>query len=350
VDSRSRVAIEKIATLLRGGLMELLKQRRPVRRWEFVSRPKKRLPSEEGRIVSEETYWKTYYHHPDFNYEWVNGRLEEKPMSTTFTIFMYRWLLHLIECYLRVHEIASLTTLELGFKVPLPPEKKRMRDKKRVNVRKPDLGVVLNSNPVPLKLNGNRYDGIFDLCIEALSDTTKKAKERDTVEKKEEYEYVRVKEYFILDGKAIESAFYRLNRWGIYEEIKPVDGDVIRSEVLPGFQFRTSDLYQLTPPEELVKDEVYCGFVMLDYQQEKEEKEQERKEKEQALLRAELAEQEKEQQKRRAEQAEQEKEQQKRRAEQAEQEKEQQKRRAEQERKEKERLAAILKQLGISLD
>jgi flagellar biosynthesis GTPase FlhF len=232
-----------------------------------------------------------------------------------------------------------------------------MRDKKRVNVRKPDLGVVLNSNPVPLKLNGNRYDGIFDLCIEALSDTTKKAKERDTVEKKEEYEYVRVKEYFILDGKAIESAFYRLNRWGIYEEIKPIDGNVIRSEVLPGFQFRTSDLYQLTPLKELVKDEVYRGFVMLDYQQSEQEKEQ-------ALLRAEQAEQQKEQQKLRAEQAEQEKEQQKRRAEQERKEKEEALRLAEEERKqkeealkraeeaekEKERMAAILKQLGISLD
>jgi len=112
--------------------------------------------------------------------------------------------------------------------------------------------------------------------VEALSDTTKKAKERDTVEKKEEYEYVKVKEYYILDGQKTETAFYRLNQWGIYEEIKPVDGDVIQSEVLPGFQFRISDLYHLTPPQELVKDYVYRGFIMLEYQSEKEEKEQQR--------------------------------------------------------------------------
>ena len=288
--------------------MELLEQRRPLRTVRFVSKPKEVLGSEDGRIVSEETYWKRYYHHPDFNYEWVNGRLEEKPMSTNLTFAMYRWLLKLIERFLEVHDIATLTGLEMGFRVPLPPEKKKKRNKKRPNVRKPDLGVVLNSNPVPARPNDNRYDGIFDLCVEALSDTTKKAKERDTVEKKEEYEYVRVKEYFILDGQNTETAFYRLNQWGIYEEIKPVDGDVIRSEVLPGFQFRTSDLYQLTPPQELVKDEVYRGFIMLEYQKEKEEKEQERKEKEEALKRAEEAEQE------------------------------------------KERLAALLKQLGISFD
>ena len=31
--------------------------------------------SEDGLIVSEEVYWREYYDHPDFNYEWVNGRL-----------------------------------------------------------------------------------------------------------------------------------------------------------------------------------------------------------------------------------------------------------------------------------
>ena len=300
--------------------MELLEQRRPLRTRRYGNEHSLVLDSEHGRIVEEETYWKKYYHHPDFNYEWVNGRLEEKPISAKLAYGMYRWLLKLLERFLEVHDIATLTGLEMGFRVPLPPEKKKKRDKKRPNVRKPDLGVVLHTNPVSARPNDNRYDGIFDLCIEALSDTTKKAKERDTVEKKEEYEYVRVKEYFILDDKATETVFYRLNQWGIYSEIEPVDGDVIRSEVLPGFQFRTSDLYQLTPPQELVKDEVYRGFIMLEYQKEKEEKEQERKEKERERK-------EKERERK---------------------EKEEALKRADEERKEKERLAALLKQLGIS--
>ncbi len=37
--------------------------------------------SEDGLHVSENEYWEKYYEHPDFNYEWNNGALEEKPMA-----------------------------------------------------------------------------------------------------------------------------------------------------------------------------------------------------------------------------------------------------------------------------
>ena len=248
--------------------------------------------SEDGLIVSEEVYWEKYYHHPDFNYEWANGRLEEKPVSNLETSRMYGWLLKLLELFLEAHQIAELTRLETGFVVPLSPKKekarlerlekersKRVTKKKkkkkengapprkiREHVRKPDLGVILNSNPVPYNGPDNSYHGVADLCIEAISYTTKKAKERDIIVKKEEYEYAKVKEYYILDDSKVNTHFYRLNRWGVYEEIKPVDGDVIKSEVLPGFQFRISDLYRQPKQEELVKDEVYQGFIMLKYQ------------------------------------------------------------------------------------
>ena len=29
------------------------------------------MDSKDGLRVSEETYWQKYYHHPDFNYEWL---------------------------------------------------------------------------------------------------------------------------------------------------------------------------------------------------------------------------------------------------------------------------------------
>ena len=249
--------------------------------------------SEDGLIVSEEVYWREYYDHPDFNYEWANGRLEEKSVSNLTTSRMYGWLLKLLEMFLEVHQIAELTRLEMGFVVPLSPEKQKERLKRlekkrskrvgkkkekengaprkiREHVRKPDLGVILNSNPEPYLGPDNTYHGIPDLCIEAISYTTKKAKERDIIEKKEEYEYAKVKEYYILDDSNTNTYFYRLNRWGVYEEIKPVDGDVIKSEVLPGFQFRISDLYRQPDQEELVKDEVYQGFIMVKYQAQKE--------------------------------------------------------------------------------
>ncbi len=37
--------------------------------------------SADGLRVSEAEYWQTYYHDPDFTYEWNNGILEEKPMA-----------------------------------------------------------------------------------------------------------------------------------------------------------------------------------------------------------------------------------------------------------------------------
>ena len=45
-----------------------------------------RLPpsSKELLLVSEAEYWQLYYEHPNCQYEWNNGLLEEKPMPDFF--------------------------------------------------------------------------------------------------------------------------------------------------------------------------------------------------------------------------------------------------------------------------
>jgi len=48
-----------------------------------------------------------------------------------------------------------------------------------------------------------------------------------------------------------------------------VQGDIIRSEVLPGFQFRISDLYRQPELTELTEDPVYKTYIMTEYQAEK---------------------------------------------------------------------------------
>ena len=40
----------------------------------------------------------------------------------------------------------------------------------------------------------------------------------------------------------------------------PKDG-IIRSQVMPGFQFRLADLYRLPEPPAMIDDPVYQGFV-----------------------------------------------------------------------------------------
>ncbi len=58
--------------------------------------------------------------------------------------------------------------------------------------------------------------------------------------KKAEYEAAGVAEYFILHSSA-HRAFHRLGQGGVCQPIEPDEGGVVRSVVLPGFQFRLDD-------------------------------------------------------------------------------------------------------------
>jgi Uma2 family endonuclease len=105
---------------------------------------------------------------------------------------MSEWLSELLNHYLRVHPVAKKTWLEMGFNLALSSTSE---------IRRPDLAVVLNTNPVPLLLEDNSYSGIYDICIEAISDSTPEDIERDSTVKKIEYAQAGVKEYYILDGR-----------------------------------------------------------------------------------------------------------------------------------------------------
>jgi hypothetical protein len=215
-----------------------------------------RYPPITKRYVSEAEYWEKYYHSSDIIYEWNNGYLEEKPVSDFLTILMSDWFSELLGYFLKTHPIAHKTFLEMGFNLVLP---------NTTEARRPDLGVVLHSNPVPLLPTDKSYHGIFDMCIEALSDSSKADIERDTVDKKNDYAAAGVKEYYILDGHNRHTEFYRLNAKGVYVPIKPVKGGIIKSNVLPGFQFRISDLSSRPTPKEMIDDLVYQDFVLPDY-------------------------------------------------------------------------------------
>lgn len=207
--------------------------------------------SADGHYVSEEVYWAEYYDHGDISYEWNNGYLEEKPVSDYAQFRLYLWFLGLVKDYLHVRPIGRMIGLEVGFRMALP---------NRVTIRKPDLAVVLNTNPVPLRDKDRSYRGIYDLCIESLSDSIQREVDRDTVTKRLEYAAAGVQEYYILDERQTETAFFQLAPNGVYVPISPVGG-VIHSCVLPGFQFRLADLYRLPEPPELMTDSVYRDFV-----------------------------------------------------------------------------------------
>jgi hypothetical protein len=190
--------------------------------------------------------------------------------------------------YLRTYANAGHTGTDFGF---------RMELKDKTSIRKPDLGIVLDTNPVSLKPADRSYQGTYDICVELLSDSSKEDIERDTVDKKREYARAGIQEYFILHADEAYRAFYRLDKNGRYREIKPDKNGVIHSKVLPGFQFRVRDLLDMPSIEGMSVDPVYARFVMPAHKKALDELEQQKQ-------RAEAEKQRAEAEKRRADEAE----------------------------------------------
>ena len=222
--------------------------------------------SEDGRRVSEEEYWEKYYEHPYFNYEWNNGILEEVPVSDYAGYLMYKWFHRTLDHFLTVYPVAKMFALEMGFRLKMPL---------KTTIRKPGLSVVLDSNPAALHHEDHTYSGIVDICIEALSDSSIREIERDTVVKKIEYQVIGVQEYYILDAKGNETSFRRRDKKGKYRQIKAGPGGIIQSDVLPGFQFRLSDLYKQPSLKDMAGDKLYQRFILPFYQEEKQRAETE---------------------------------------------------------------------------
>ncbi len=216
-----------------------------------------------GRYVTKEAYWAVWYE-AEPSYEWNNGYLEVKPMPNPIQLQLFHWFLELLRQYVAVAQNAQLMGLETGFtmRVPDPDQLHLMKEV----IRKPDLAAILHTNPVTWGADERSYHGICDLCIEAISDSSKDEILRDTTIKKSEYAFAGVQEYYILDPAGVNMHFYEQAPTGGYVEMQPDEEGVIRSKVLPGFQFRYSDLKRQRSLETLALDDVYRGFVLLHYQ------------------------------------------------------------------------------------
>lgn len=244
--------------------------------------PTTRTTATPNIFVSDAEYLAHYSEHPDFNYEWNNGILEEKPVSTIGQFKLYRWFLQILACYLEVNQFADSAMFEFLAQMQLPNKSVK---------RKPDLLVVRHDNPDPLHDDDRSYSGVCDLCVELLSTSSEEDIERDVTDKKAEYAAAGIREYIILDRTGEYMEFYRLGANGEYEAAQPDANGVVRSEVLPGFQFRWGDLYRRPPLNELVEDPVYNQFVIPNYQLLKSYAEEERQRADDATKRAREAEQ-----------------------------------------------------------
>lgn len=70
---------------------------------------------DDGRYVSLEEYWETWYDHGDASYEWNNGRLEAKPLTTPTQYSLYVWFLMLLIQYAKSNSDVDIMGLETGF-------------------------------------------------------------------------------------------------------------------------------------------------------------------------------------------------------------------------------------------
>ena len=229
-----------------------------------IERTNNRAPAH-GLRVSLEEYWEKWYERPhphiDVSYEWNNGFLEAKPLPNFAQSEQYRWFFRLLGCYLEVTPIAKILCLETGTYMSVQDDS--LPSGKWEVVFKPAIGIILGDNPAPWGADDQRsYIGICDMIVEELSDSTSAEIRRDTEEKKVGYARAGVKEYFILDPKDRHLHFYRLGIAGSYEEIEPDEEGVIRSHVLPGFQFCREDLLREPILVELARDNVYADYVI----------------------------------------------------------------------------------------
>lgn len=181
----------------------------PIRNLPPVNETDPEMPEcEDGKYVSEQEYWEYYYEHPDYHYEWNNGILEVKPLPNKLSMLIKRWFMFLLEEYLRSHGKGELVSDDIGFRLDLGYKS---------SVRKPDMSVILADNSNEFQDFDRSFKGIYDMCIEFLSHSTKREIERDTKTKRTEYEGIKVKEYYIIDDRQEETRFYRLTKEKIYK-------------------------------------------------------------------------------------------------------------------------------------
>ena len=223
---------------------------------------------DEGRRVTKEEYFERWYENPypdiDISYEWNNGILEAKPLPNRPQLDLYNWFLTLLQRNIETFPHAALINLETGFELKMPDLNEPSGH--REAVRKPDVGVILDTNPTPWgRIEQRHYEGTCDLVVEAVSDSTRAEVLRDTEEKRIDYALGGVREYFILDPSDEHMSFFRLAPEGRYQVIQPDEEGVIRSEVMQGLQFRLEDLHRKPGLEELALDPVYSGYVLPGY-------------------------------------------------------------------------------------
>lgn len=163
--------------------------------------------------------------------EWVNGMVIEMPSITDKHDRLTGYLRMLFTMLLEETN---------GGRVCQDPMIMKLEG---ISSRAPDLLILL---PEHLdRLHDNLVIGAADLVIEVVSPGSQRT---DRFEKFREYEKGGVPEYWILDPKYQEAAFYQLNSQGLFERIAPDEDGVYQSKSLPRLRLLVTLLWRDTLP------------------------------------------------------------------------------------------------------
>ncbi|MDZ4764791.1 MAG: Uma2 family endonuclease [Chloroflexota bacterium] len=183
-----------------------------------------------GEIVARDVSWEDFLANKNWEHvEWVDG-----------------WVVKMagielshdgLTGFLRLLFTAFLELTGIGGRIFQDPVLIRLKSIRAG--RAPDLMLLLPENDAEYVHNYVR--GAPDLIVEIVSPSSDK---RDRVDKFREYEQAGVREYWILDPRFRELAFYQLDDNGEYERIAPDENGVYTSRVLPQFRLEVALLWR----------------------------------------------------------------------------------------------------------
>ncbi len=184
--------------------------------------------------VSFDDYMQTY---AAFFCEWLDdGEVIKMPPVGVKHDDLFRYLIRLLEIFFELRPVGSIRVAPFVMKLE--------------RAREPDIQIILNTNPHPLR--ETYLDGPADICIEIISP---ESVARDRGEKFSEYEAGGVREYWLLDPQRRDPNFYRLNEEGIYVRQTLDEQDCYTTPLLPGLLLHVPTLWQddLPGPVEIVQ-------------------------------------------------------------------------------------------------
>jgi Uma2 family endonuclease len=170
----------------------------------------------------------------------INGVIYMASPDNTDAAELYSWLFNLMGFYVSKRRLGKIYGSRVAFRLTdnYAPE--------------PDIAIVLNKNLN--RVHRGEVDGGPDLAVEIVSPDSV---DRDFDLKRQAYQNAGVPEYWIIDEMEQQTFFLRLDKNGVYQEVRLRKG-VFSSQVLKGFWLRPDWLWQDPLPE---LEEVYREII-----------------------------------------------------------------------------------------